>query len=142
MPTLKLGGLAPQLQAAPETPRLLPGGLALRLLDNDEPDDLDLMPDLVPLVDPNDVEGSDSGMSFDAVDLSDDGDEGTATASDDALVADPDAVAPAEKKPILGQWWFWAAVGVVVIGGGSAVAATSSPEIVLPEGSLGTMDRR
>ena len=137
----------PDLHPALGTSRLIPGGLALRL-QGDEPDDSDLMPDLVPLVDPNEVPdegdgtGSDPGMSFDAVDLSDGGEEGTATPNDEALVTDPNAVGPATKKPILSQWWFWAAVGVVVVGTGGAVAATSGPEIVLPEGSLGTMDRR
>lgn len=53
--------------------------------------------------------------------------------------------APAEipERPIYKKWWFWSAVGAAVAGVAVTVAVTSGDtRTVLPEGSLGTWDRR
>ncbi|MBN2493021.1 MAG: tetratricopeptide repeat protein [Deltaproteobacteria bacterium] len=41
-------------------------------------------------------------------------------------------------------WWFWTVVGVVVVGAaaGGTVWGLSGEDVVLPSGSLGTLDRR
>ncbi|MDF1563851.1 MAG: hypothetical protein P1V51_12455 [Deltaproteobacteria bacterium] len=132
---------------------LSPGRLVLAL---QSADDFEL-PDLVPLDDSAEEPPAESGgFSFDAIDLSGDEEgkpageerpepeEGSAVPDDAALVAPPDEPPPVDRggKPIIARWWFWAAVGVVALGAAGGVAAASGPEIVLPEGSLGTMDRR
>ncbi len=53
--------------------------------------------------------------------------------------------APAQtpERPIYKKWWFWGAVGAAVAGVAVTVVVTSSDtRTVLPEGSLGTWDRR
>lgn len=46
--------------------------------------------------------------------------------------------------PLHENWWFWAAVaGVAVVAGGATAAASrQDPTMVLPSGTLGTIDRR
>lgn len=46
-------------------------------------------------------------------------------------------------KPVYKKWWFWGVVGGVVAGTAITIVATSGDtRTVLPEGSLGTWDRR
>lgn len=64
--------------------------------------------------------------------------EVAAVASQQRLVAAP------PKKPVYKRWWLWTTVGVVVgvgVGVGLGVGL-SRPRVVLPEGSLGTIDGR
>ena len=50
---------------------------------------------------------------------------------------------PSPERPIYKKWWFWGAVGAAVAGVAVTVAITSGDtRTVLPEGSLGTWDRR
>jgi tetratricopeptide (TPR) repeat protein len=52
---------------------------------------------------------------------------------------------PVEKPPAFYQkWWFWTIVGgaVAVIAGGTALALSSEDNMILPGGSLGTLDLR
>lgn len=50
----------------------------------------------------------------------------------------------ARPPSILGRWWFWPVVGGVAAAatGGAVLYLSSSPGPTLPEGSLGTLDRR
>lgn len=47
------------------------------------------------------------------------------------------------RRPLYRKWWFWAIVGGAAVGAVATVAATSGgTRTELPEGSLGTWDRR
>ena len=58
-----------------------------------------------------------------------------------ALRLEPVAAAPG--RPIYKKWWFWSLVGGAVAGiAVTAAASGGDSRTVLPEGSLGTWDRR
>ena len=61
---------------------------------------------------------------------------------DAALLADQRAAAERDR-PVYKKWWFWTVVGVAAAGAATTVALTSGTTTeVLPEGTLGTWDRR
>lgn len=108
------------------------------------------------------------GMDFDGLDLGESGGDGEPDVSDleddDELeldlvplvplpVEDPkeevtDAIPLVDPPPadsggsVLGTWWFWTIVGVLAAGSGATVVALSGPEIIVPSGTLGTLDTR
>jgi hypothetical protein len=49
-----------------------------------------------------------------------------------------------ESDPVYTKWWFWTIIGVAAAGGATAaiVATQSGDEVVLPSGTVGTLDRR
>jgi tetratricopeptide (TPR) repeat protein len=50
---------------------------------------------------------------------------------------------PSHDTPVTHRWWFWTAiVGTAVAAGAAAYYATGDPRMVLPSGSVGTLDRR
>jgi hypothetical protein len=60
------------------------------------------------------------------------------------LSASPPAQArvyPAERRPLYRRWWFWTAA-VVLVAGGVSAALLSRGDERLPEGPLGSIDRR
>lgn len=57
------------------------------------------------------------------------------------LVTPPRPVAVAKSTPVYKRWWFWTAVGAVATSS-VIILATSGDTVVLPERSLGILDRR